>query len=194
VFQGDDDFEAFRGLKMKRLLASFFFCFLIFRFTVAEAEWLYNKQPVTNSPFAKTDGEFGAMLVFTDKPDQLFEDWNKDTLEVHTDFVEKIQLNKTLLAAIIFSNCSADKKGKGNVTVDFTVLDPQGKVLTKKRGLEVWVNKTAPMYRDLELSVDHIAITIKDGQQTGFYTVKALVHDKIARKTLSLEHQFEVFE
>lgn len=179
---------------MKRLLVSFFLCSLIFGITSAQAEWLYNKQPVTDSPYAKTDGEFGAMLMFTDKPNELFEAWNQDTLGVKTNFVEKIKLNKTLVAVIVFSNCAANKKGRANLTVDFTVLDPQGKIFAESKNLEVWVNRPAPEYRNLEMSVDHIAITIKDGQQTGFYTVKALVHDKIARKALSLEHRFEVVE
>ncbi len=179
---------------MKRLLACFLFSFFIFWVTSVQAEWLYNKQPVTDSPYAKTDGEFGAMLMFTDKPDELFEAWNQDTRGVKTDFIEKVQLNKTLVAVIIFSNCAANKKGKANVTVNFTLLNPQGKIVAQTKESEVWVNKPAPQYRDLELSVDHIAITTKEGQPLGLYTVKALVHDKIAHKKLRLEHQFEVIE
>lgn len=158
----------------------------------AQAEWLHNKMPVTDSPYAKTNGDFGVMLVFSDKPDELFEAWNQDTLGVKADFVEKVKVNQPVVAVIIFSNCAADKRGNANVTVVFTVIDPDGKTITKTAEVEVWVNRPAPKYRNLELSVDHIRILVEDGQKTGTYIVKALVHDKVARKKLSLEHKLEV--
>ena len=178
---------------MKKLLTIVAFYFLILGISSAEAEWLYNKKPITDSPYAKTDGEFGALLAFTDKPDELFEAWNKEGLEVKADFVDKIKLNQRLVAVIVFSNSAADKRGNSNLTALLTVFDPQGNAIVGKE-LKVWVNRPSPPYRDLELSVDHLAITVEDGMPTGLYMVKAMVYDKIAGKILDLERQFEVTE
>ena len=175
---------------MKKIAIAFLIWSLIFGFRTARAEWLFNKLPVTDSSYAKTDGSFGAMLQFTDKPEELFKIWNQEGLTVKVDFAEKISLEQEMTAVIIFSNSAADKKGNSNVTAVFAVVDPQGKDIGSNE-IEVWVDRPAPAHRNLELSVQHLTVT---GTQLGFYTVKASVYDKIAGKLLDLERKFEVVE
>lgn len=162
---------------------------------LAQAQWLNDGMPVTDSPYAKTKGDFGAMLVFTDKPNELFEAWNKDTPGVTASFnVEEIKQNDSLTALIIFSNCTPDEKGMANVSAKFTVLYPNGNVLSETRELEVWVNRPAPSKRMLELSVDFLQIQIGEKYPSGFYTVRALVHDKNSDTKIDLERKFKVVE
>lgn len=173
------------------LLLLFFITVLPF----ANAEWLHEGKPITDSPYAKTKGEFGAMLIFTDKPDELFEAWNKDTEGVYADTdVEEIKQNSSLTAAIIFSNCTPDQKGMANVSVKFRVLDPEGDIITETKEQEVWINKPAPAKRILELSVDFIKIPIGYEDLPGFYTVKALVYDKNSGTKIDLERKFKALE
>lgn len=169
--------------------------FFVIGMPLVQAQWLQNGIPVTDSPYAKTVGEFGAMLIFTDKPDELFTAWNKDTLEVSADYdVEEIRQYDSLTAAIIVSNCTPDEKGKANVTVKFKVLSPDGKTVKETEELEVWVNRLAPAKRMLELSVQNLTIGLGEKDVPGFYTVKALVHDKNSDTRIDLERKFRMIE
>jgi len=162
---------------------------------LSQAEWLHNGVPVTDYPYAKTVGEFGAMLIFTDKPDELFTAWNKDTRGVSADFnVEEIKQYNSIIAAIIFSNCTPNKNGNGNVTVKFIVLDPNGKIVKETEEQEVWINRPAPAKRVLELSVQYLSIGLGEKDVPGIYTVKALVHDKNSDTRINLERKFRMIE
>jgi hypothetical protein len=168
---------------------------LIIGLPLGQAQWLQNGIPVADSPYAKTVGEFGAMLIFTDKPDELFEAWNKNTEGVKADFdVEEVKMNDYLTAAIIFSNCTPDEKGMANVTVKFTVLNPNQEVIKETGESEVWVNRPIPRKRALQLSVDFLQIQAGEKYPNGFYTVKALVHDKNSDTKINLERKFKVIE
>lgn len=179
---------------MKKLIL-LIFAFFITSIASVQAEWLSDGKPVVDSSYAKTKGEFGAVLIFTDKPDELFEAWNKDTEVVHVNTdVEEIKQNSSITAAIIFSNCTPDKKGMANVSVKFTALDPEGNNIAETKELEVWVNKPAPAKKMIELSVDFIKISIGYKHLPGFYTVRALVYDKNSGTKIDLERKFKVLE
>lgn len=168
------------------------FMAIFFPLSSVQAEWMLNGEPVFNSTYAKTDGEFGAMLEFTDKPSELFEAWNKEDLTVKGSFVDKIKRNKTLVAVIIFSNCTANDKGMANVAVRFQLFDPKGNLITTTDELEVWINKPVPKYRDLEMGVQYLAVKLKKKDPLGLYTVKATVLDKNSGKELNLEREFKL--
>lgn len=162
---------------------------------LAKAQSLNNGKSAAGSPYAKTEGEFSAMLIFTDKPNELFRAWDKDTEGVYANIdVEEIKQNSSLTAAIIFSNCTPDQKGLGNVSVKFIVSDPEGDIVTETRDLEVWINKRAPSKRRLQLSVNFIKIPIGYEDLPGFYTVEALVYDKNSGAKIDLERKFNVLE
>lgn len=134
------------------------------------------------------------MLFFTDKPNELFDAWNKESEGVDVDMVDEIKEDHTIVALIMFSNCTPDKKGMANVTVKYTLLGPDGSILNETGELEVWVNRPAHEKRMLELSVDYLAPHVKKKTQPGFYTVKALVHDKNSDTKLNLDRKFRVIE
>ncbi|MBF0480027.1 MAG: hypothetical protein HQL26_11150 [Candidatus Omnitrophica bacterium] len=164
----------------------------LFSSSVASAEWLLNGKPVLNSTFAKTDGDFGAKLEFTDKPNELFEAWNKPGLTVKGSFVDEIRRGQSLVALILFSNCAADIHGMANVTVRFKLFDPNGNLRQETGNVEVWINKPAPKYRDLEMSVQFLQLKIGKKDLVGFYSVQAVVVDKNSGKELDLERKFKV--
>lgn len=157
----------------------------------ARADWLLDGTK-TNQKYAKTNGEFGAMLVFTDKPDELFSRWNKNTEYTDIGEVESIKQNTPITALIIFCNCTPDKNGLANVSVKFIAYTPEGNKLSETKELEVWIDKPAPPKRILELSVDFWQLTIKKDYPKGNYLVKALVHDKNSNKKIELERTFKV--
>ncbi|MBI5050673.1 MAG: hypothetical protein HZC11_07360 [Nitrospirae bacterium] len=162
---------------------------------LGQAQWLQNGIPVTDSSYAKTVGEFGAMLIFTDNPDELFIAWNKDAEGVSANFdIEEVKPNDNLTAAIIFSNCTPDKEGMANVTVKFTVLDSNQKIIKETGESEVWINRPVPHKRALQLSVDFMQIQVGEKYPNSFYIVKALVHDKNSDTRIGLERKFKVIE
>jgi hypothetical protein len=167
-------------------------CFLLFSCSFVEAEWLQNGKAVTDSPYAKTDGDFGAKLFFTDKAQELFETWNKEGSTVKVSEVDDFRVNQEITALIVFSNCAPDSRNKANVSVDFQVFSPKGSLVAKRRNLEVWINRPVLGYRDLGLSVDFLKITIGEKQPKGEYIVKAFVFDRNSGKKLSLERKFFV--
>ena len=177
------------------MILAFAFLFAAIWSPAVQAEWLQNGKPVTNCPYAKTQGEFGAMLFFTDKPDEVFKTWNIDGPGVNINpNVEEMKKDESLVALIMFSNCTPDSKGNANVSVKFTVLDPEGKVLINTKELEVWINKPAPLKRDLGLSVQYITIGVGRKQPAGVYTVNAIVHDKNSNTELNLERHINILE
>lgn len=180
-----------RGDKMKIIII---FVLLLFTLTpLAKAEWLLDGKSVTNKSYAKTQGEFGAMLFFTDRPNELFARWNKNAEETDIGEVASIKQNASITALIIFSNCLPDKNGMANVSVKFIAYTPDGEKLTETKEVEVWINKPAPPKRILELGVDFLQLTIKNDYPKGTYLVKALVHDKNSNKKIELERTFEVW-
>ena len=51
---------------------------LIFAFSLpVSAQWRENGKPVPDTAWSKSDGDFGAMFAFTDKPDELYAAWEK---------------------------------------------------------------------------------------------------------------------
>ncbi len=167
--------------------------FFIAPLPLANAEWLLNGKPVKDCSYAKTKGGFGAIIILTDKPDELFEAWNKNKEDVSVDMgVEKIQQGESITACIIFSNCASDKKGMANVSVKFTLLGPNGNVVEESGNVEVWINKPAPPKRISELSVSFLRFDAVKKNSGGFYIVKALVYDRNSGIKIDLERQFQV--
>lgn len=81
-----------------------------------------------------------------------------------------------------------------NVTVKFTVLDPNQKIIKETGESEVWINRPVPRKRALQLSVDFIQIQAGEKYPNIFYTVKALVYDKNSDTKIDLERRSKVIE
>src|SRR5688572_2855014 len=70
------------------------------------AEWRVNGKPVPDTSWARSSGDFGAQLVFTDKPDELFAAWEKSGPAVLLSETPKATRGAPIVAVIFFTGCS----------------------------------------------------------------------------------------
>ena len=190
--------KARKRIIVRQGLVCIFLALALFMYyiTPVEAEWLRDKQPVVNSPWAKTEGKFGVTLYLTDNKDEVFKKWLEDTEYVDIDIAEELKVKRNVLVAalIIFSNCTPDKRGLANVTASFAVYGPNGDLYAAREELEVWVNKPVPPDKILELGVDYMGVAAGKNHPNGLYLVKALVLDKNSKTIIELERKFEVID
>jgi len=158
------------------------------------AEWKENGKVVPNKPWARSTGEFGAQLVFTDKPDELFAAWEKPGPAVIYSATATAKRGIPIVAVIFFVGCAADEKGSCQSKVRFTAYSPDDKPWGDPQDAELWVNKRPPEKGQMQLSVGNMGIVIDPDDALGVYRVKAEVVDTVAKKTLLLERTFTAVE
>src|SRR5215510_11144803 len=101
-----------------------FFLTLLF-FVPASAGWRQEGKPVPDNEWRKSVGDFGALLEFTKKPDQVFEAWKKPGDYVHIPSAEdKARRNEVIVGLIFFTGCKPDEAGNCNASVDYLTLRP----------------------------------------------------------------------
>src|SRR5262245_39024347 len=160
----------------------------------AQAEWKENGKIVPDKPWAKSDGDFGAQIVFTDKPDELFAAWEKPGPMVLYSQTTTATRGIPIVAVIFFVGCTPDDHGQCNAGVRFTASTPDGKSWGSPVDAELWVGKPPPQKGQMQLSVGNMGIVIDPGDPLGIYKVKAEVVDKVAKKTILLERTFTAIE
>lgn len=167
-------------------------CFLVA--SLPGAGWKLNGKPVPDTSWAKSDGYFGAELVFTDKPDELFAAWEKSGPAVLISETPTAIRGVPIVGVIFFAGCAVDAHGNCQATVRFTVQTPGGKSWGKPVDAELWVNKPPPDKEQMQLSVGNMGIVIDPGDPLGVYSVKAEITDKVAKKSMVLERTFTAVE
>lgn len=168
-------------------------CLLILLLFLA-GTWKENGKPVPDTEWAKSDGDFGAELVFTDKPDELFAAWEKPGPVVYYSQTPTAIRGVPIVGVVFFAGCAADAKGNCQATVRFTATTPDGKPWGKPVDGELWVNKPPPGKGQMQLSVGNMGIVIDPGDPLGVYRVKAEITDTIGKKKMVLERSFTVME
>jgi len=99
---------------------------------------------------------------------------------------------KILYPIILFATDKFDKSGNANLTYDFAIKQPDGKIHGEIfRELEAWSGEPAPK---MHLVKRRLAIEIKEIDPLGVYQVVIFVHDKVRGETASLSLFFEVIE
>ena len=93
-------------------------------------------------------------------------------------------------AFIVFSGCTPDKSGQCDVTIQFRVYQPNGKLYASAPPMEVWQHKPAPAVRMLELSVQYLKVVIEPHDLLGKYVVSANVEDHVSGASLQLSSTF----
>jgi hypothetical protein len=162
--------------------------------TLLGGSWKENGKAVPDTTWAKSDGDFGAELVFTDKPDELFAAWEKPGLAVYFSDTPTAVRGVPIVAVVFFTGCATDTKGNCNATVRFTAQSPNGKPYGNPLDAELWVEKPPPGKGQIQLSVGNMGIVIEPGDALGAYRVKAEITDKVAKKKMVLERSFTVAE
>jgi hypothetical protein len=138
----------------------------------------------------KAKGQFGAQMIFVANEDELFRRWATPSETVDLETINSVETKEPLNAFVVFGGCKPDKSGNCNVTVQYRVLRPDGKVYANFPTMEVWQGKAAPFGRSLELSVQYLKIVIEPSDQPGKYVVHAQIKDKNAGTVLKLEGPF----
>lgn len=179
----------FTELPMTKMLGALLAC--CFSMPLASAEtWIEGGKAVPDSAWAKSDGDFGAELVFTDKPDDLFAAWETVGPGVAISETSEAVRGTPIVGVIFFSGCGANANGTCDVTVMFTAEGPDGKTWGEPLEGELWVNKPRPNKGQLQLGVDNMGVIIEPHDKLGTYKVRAEITDKVTNKKMVLERTF----
>jgi hypothetical protein len=161
---------------------------------IAQAEWKENGKVVPDKPWAKSAGEFGAQLVLTDKPEELFAAWEKPGAAVLYSETATARRGSPIVAVVFFAGCAADGKGRCQSSVRFNAFAPDGKPYGAPQAGELWIGKPPPGKGQMQLGVGNLGILIEPADPLGVYKVKAEILDAVANKTMVLERTFTAVE
>ena len=144
--------------------------------------------------FMKAEQGFGAMLFFSDKPQQFVEDWNKPgaTADVSTSTSHSVARGTPCVAFIVFSGCGADKQGLADVVADISMFTPDGKVLGEQKAVEICQKRPAPPDKQLQLGAGTLGMILQPDDPAGTYEIHAKVSDRIKGVVLELKTKFSV--
>lgn len=156
----------------------------------AEETWLLNGRTAgPDSSRAVADG-FAVMQIATPDPQGLMTAWNRPGDWVSITTTNQIARNKPIVTFIVFRGCKAGPTGACNVTAEFEVFDPAGKVYAKQQA-DIWVGRPPPPAKAIELSEGGMGLVIEDKDPLGVYRVSATITDNVAGKTLRTESTIE---
>lgn len=145
-----------------------------------------------DTEWMKSSEEFGAQLLLIGDEKEFFKRWSTPSKVVNFTTIDKLYKGESLIAPIIFNGCYENSEGKCNVTVDYQVLQPNGKIYADVPTMEIWTNKPAPAEGMLELGVGYLKLVIEPEDLIGTYTVNATVTDHIKDASFTLVKQFNV--
>lgn len=155
------------------------------------AQWNVNGERAPETTWQKADGEFGAMLQLTDKPEEFFKAWEKEGPGVLMSDTSVAKRGVPIVAVVLFAGCAPSDQGLCDSTVTYTVVRPDGKPDGEPQPGELWAGKRPPPKNELQLSIGNMGFVLTADEPLGTYVVRAEVHDLIAKKTLHLERTFE---
>lgn len=138
----------------------------------------------------KAAGDCGAHMVLVADDQQMFKVWGTASETVNVQTIDTVAVNGQVNAFIVFSGCKANSSGLCDVTVQFRVYQPNGKVYAGTPPMEVWQRKCPPPGKSLELSVQYLKVVIEPSDLLGTYVVSANVKDNISGALLQLSAPF----
>jgi len=157
----------------------------------AKADWINKSgERLPDAENRKSAGNFGAQLILVRDDQQMFKVWSTPGETVNVSTVESVSIGGQANAFIVFSGCTPSKSGHCNVTMQFRVYQPNGKVYASTPPMEVWQGKPAPRAQMLELSVQYLKVVIEPQDLLGKYIVSASVKDNVSGAELQLSSGF----
>jgi hypothetical protein len=160
----------------------------------AAGEWRVDGKIVPENAWSKSDDGFGARLILTDKPEELYATWQKQGAAVLFSETGRATRGLPLVAVIFFTGCAQDERGLCESTVRFTAFSPDGKPYGHPQGGDLWVRKRPPAKDGIQLGDANMGIVIEPKDPLGDYKVRAEIQDRIGKKTLVLERSFTAAE
>ena len=158
------------------------------------AQWTQGDEPLSEEPWRKAVGDFGAMLLLTAKPGEFLAGWGKSSDVAPIELAARAPRGVPIVAFVVFSGCAPDAEALCNTTVDFKVFKPDGTVYGEFTGMELWQNKPLPPTRTLHLGEGFARTVIEPEDPLGFYGVEAIVRDLNAGVSVFLRQEFEAVD
>lgn len=157
--------------------------------------WKQDGKPVPDTPWARSDGDFGAQLVFTDKPDELFAAWERPGASVYySQTPTAVRGGGPIVGVIFFAGCATNEGGNCELLVDFQGYRPDGKPWGEAQHGEVWLEKPAPSPGEMQLGIGAIGLKVEPADPLGEYKVRADILDRVTGKHMVLERTFTAVE
>ena len=153
-------------------------------------QWFRDGQRLPDQAWSKSEGDFGAMLVLSDEPDEFLARWSRPTPGVSMRATGSVRRGVPLAPFILFIGCREGAAGVCSASFDLEVLKPDGTRLFRSDRLELWRGKPAPPAGALGLSIGYAEIELGPDDPLGRYVVRASVRDEFAGVTLPLEQTF----
>ena len=141
----------------------------------------------STQPSVAKSGEFSVLQDATLKPDDLHANWLKQGPALAIEPSHEMHRHVQIVTFLIFFGCRADVSGNCNVTADFDVISPDGKLYAHQPDTEIWVGHPAPPPGHLQLSGAGLALTVEDQDPLGPYRIQVSTTDHVAGITLHTE-------
>ena len=154
-------------------------------------QWFRDGQRLPDQPWSKSVGDFGALMVLSDEPEEFLARWSQPTPGVSIRATRSVRRGVSLAPFILFIGCQEGEGGVCSASFDLEVLRPDGTRLFRTDQLELWRGKPAPLAGSLGLSIGYAAIELEPNDPLGRYLVRAHVRDEYAGITFPLEQTFE---
>lgn len=138
-------------------------------------------------PNTASAGDLSVLQIATTDPDALLAEWAKPTRGVRLTGSTRATRNQPIVTFIIFKGCKADASGACNLTADFTVTGPTGRVYSQEKAAKVWVGRRRPPNQALQLSESGLGLRFEDKDPLGPYRVRTTVTDHVAGVSLHTE-------
>lgn len=160
----------------------------------AHAQFLQGDEKAPEEAWHKADGNFGAMLIVTDRYTDLAKGWGepaKDGEKASVTLTDTTERGDAVTAAITFSGCAAGIIGRCLCDADFLVLRPDGSTYATHRRVPVWRDKP-PVEGSAQLADGRLKLRLEGNDPLGTWTIRAIVRDRIANSEVRLEWPIQV--
>ncbi|MFN2424888.1 MAG: hypothetical protein ABR587_00425 [Candidatus Binatia bacterium] len=157
---------------------------------VSEAQWTKNDgEAVAKETWHQTDGDFGAMLIVTDRYKDFVQTWShptKDGSGPAITMADAAARGDEVAAVLTFARCSPGIVGKCQCDADFIVLRPDGSTYSTHRKVPVW-NSAPPADENAQLALGRLRFRVEADDPLGTYQIRAVVRDLVAKRQVTLE-------
>ena len=161
--------------------------------TPAYGQWFRDGVRTPDQPWSKSRGDFGAMLLLSDAPDEFLDNWSRRTPGVSIRTTRTARRGVPLAPFILFVGCTENTQEACNASFDLQVFKPDGSEFFQTTDLELWRDKRGPVLGTLGLGVGYTEIDVAAADPLGRYLVRANIRDTNAEISFSLEQSFNVF-
>ena len=157
----------------------------------AHSGWLKpdgSKIPDTAS--MRSSGDFGVNLILTADAEKFRQAWNSTKGTPSLSSTKAVKIGSSISGVLIFTGCKPGANKACDVTVEFTLKTPSGKIEAAGKG-PVW-KSLPPETRILFLGDAGVTMEFDRSDELGTYTLIANVIDNNSKRKLKLTSPFHL--